>query len=174
MSLNCWEYKIIEILLGFHFSKWCMPSHFQRKAANTATKGSINSGEVSLAIIVLQTIAEWFILLQKHWKRHWFRSNSQSLAQWQCKILNAMRWGWRARKQITKNQLREPPEIVFGDTCSCHSSWIEVETGCKTVPTYSSCFQNVINLVIREVILKRTKLPSHFKFKKVATATRSR
>lgn len=75
-----------------------MPSHFQRTAANMATKGSINSGEVSIAIIVLQTIAE---------------------------------------------------QLIF------------------------NCFQNVTNLVSREVILKRLKFPSHFKIKELATATRS-
>jgi len=77
------------------------------------------------------------------------------------------------RKQIAKDQLQEPPEIVLGDTCSCHSSWTEVGTSCKTVLAYSSCFQNVIKLVTGEVVSKRSKLPSHFKIKEVETATRS-
>lgn len=175
MSLNCWEYKITETLLGFHFSKWCVPSRFQRKAANAATKGSINSQVVPIAIIVLQTTAEWLILLQKHWRNHWFRRirTASHWLTWQYKTLKATQCGWRVRKQITKNQLWEPPEIVLGDSCRCHSSWIEVETSCKTVPTYSGCFQDVINLVIRKDILKRSKLPSHFKIQEVVTATRS-
>lgn len=47
-----------------------MPSRSQRKAANTATKGSINSRKVFITIIVLQAVAEYLILLLKHWKRH--------------------------------------------------------------------------------------------------------